>query len=89
MDGSHVVSAMRASTAIIVLTVSVAACTATTQNGLTPDDRARIVQEISRTLDDYKESVTHKQLSAIKAFWSDADGFVGWRAYPWPDAKRS
>lgn len=73
---SHRVSVMRAATAILVLAVSVAACGATRENGLTPGDRERIVQEISRTLDDYKEAVTHKQLSAIKAFWSDAAGFV-------------
>ena len=73
---SHILSAMRATTAILVLAICLAACGASAESGLTPGDRERIVQEISRTLDDYKEAVTHKELSAVKAFWSDTDGFV-------------
>ena len=73
---SHICSVTRAGTFLLVLGVCLAACGTSAEVGLTPDDRERIVQEISRTLDAYKEAVTHKELSAIKAFWSDADGFV-------------
>jgi ketosteroid isomerase-like protein len=46
------------------------------EQGLSPDDRERIVREINRTLDDYKDAVMRKELSAVKGFWSDADDFV-------------
>lgn len=73
---SHIASGMRAGTAVVVFAVSLAACGASAEGELTPGAREQIYDEISRTLDDYKQAVTQKELNAVKAFWSDAEGFV-------------
>lgn len=73
---SHILSATRGGTPLVLLAACLAGCGASAEGGLGPGDRERIVQEISRTLDDYQDAVTHKELSAVKAFWSDADVFV-------------
>ena len=61
---------------ILIFAACVAGCGGDVKQGLAAGERQRIVEEITETLNKYREAALRKDLTAVKNFWSNADEFL-------------